>query len=144
MALLASNQLPENGYRAAKETALRIKNYLQGRVIQFSSPTNADVVISTYRDILRWKAVLDATKAIPGIVQYAKDQENDQNYDVVAEFTALLSSITAFADLIESIYPVDGAGYLLDRKLNGSIRELTANQLRSLIAPMNTVINSIS
>lgn len=144
MAFKASNQLPENGYRAAKETALRIKNYLQRRVIEFGEPTNADVVVSTYRDMMRWKADLTAIRLVPGIAQYAKDQEDDQSYDVAAEFTSMLDSITALTDSIESIYPKDGTGYLLDRKLDGSFREFTVNQLSSLITPMNTVINNIS
>lgn len=126
---------PATGYANAKALAAQLKSYAQGRQAEFSSATNRDVLVSTASDLIRWRDELEAVTQIPGIAQYAKDQENDQAYDVVAEFTAVQVAVDAAISEIVSSFPVSN-GALLERQLNpdGTITYLqfTAGQLNTL------------
>lgn len=55
---------------------------------------------------------LTAAAATPGIVQYAKDQKNDQGLDVVTEFNAVRDALEAVKDWIVATFPLSG-GFLL-------------------------------
>lgn len=56
--------------------------------------------------IARWNSLA----SVPGIVQYAKDQADDQLLDVAGEFTAMVGAATALRDNIFSTFPVAGSG----------------------------------
>ena len=147
MAFKAANVLPENGYSRAKERVSALKKYMQSRISQLSTDTNADLVLSIYFDISRGRAELASIAAISGIAQYAKDQENDQTYDVVAEFTALLANLDAITSAVSDGYPRDNNGYLLDRKVVGDtieFRTFTSGQLASFVSLMQSAVNGIS
>ena len=147
MAYRASTILPNKGYSRSKEIALQVKTYLQSRISQFSTSTSADLVLSVYFDVSRARSELAEIATIQGIAQYAKDQEDDQSYDVVSEFSALLSNLDAITSAISANYPRDEAGYLLNRKVVGNsieFRTYTTGQLASYVALMQTAIDGIS
>ena len=78
--------------------------------------------------------------------QYAKDQETDQNYDVVAEFNALSAAINDVVSFIETAWPKDSNGYLLTHKIvDGEIvpREITGAAVATLISKIEVVRDSI-
>ena len=116
MGVRATNVLPRVGYDLAKGVAANLKNYVTNRSTQFQNTINRDIVLVTMQDIRRAKVDLQNSAAIPGIVQYAQDQENDPTYDVVGEFTALIALIDAVIDSVTLTFPTDAGGFLLEKK----------------------------
>lgn len=98
----ASSIVPAKGYEIAKAEAWKVKQYSQGMVTQLSSDVSAQLIISILNNLSSYKTRLENVRSIPGIAQYARDQENDQNYDVVAEFLSLLALIDAAIAEIQS------------------------------------------
>jgi hypothetical protein len=147
MTFRASNQLPQDGYETAKRLAISIKSYCSSKASQFANDTTADVIISVFQDLTRWREQLHSIRQIPGIVQYARDQEDDPSYNVAAEFNNMLTAIDSVIANVNATYPRDGSGYLLDRKISGSsydFRTFTPAQLSTLAALLTVVTNSIS
>lgn len=147
MAFLASNVLPEQGYSRARQLALQAQSYCQARAAQFASTTNADVILGTFIDLKRWHDELNTIKTIPGIAQYARDQENDQAYDVVSEFQALIDALNAALTNIFTTFPKDGNGYLIEKKLlvDGTYEFNTFSpaQLATLVGLLGAVSSAV-
>jgi hypothetical protein len=81
------------------------------RLVQYiaeaaSGDINYEYIHILYSDISGVSASIDRVKVIPGILQYAKDQENDQAYDVVAEFTALETALDNTKTWLENGVPL--------------------------------------
>jgi hypothetical protein len=148
MAFKATSIVPETGYRNAKNFAVSVRNYCESRSAQFQTDTNADVVLVTFHDLRRWHDELNAVKAIGGIAQYAKDQEDDQAYDVVAEFNALIAAVEAVMDNIRSTFPTDASGYLLEKQWNAQgtydFRQFTKAQLSTLRGLLDAVVSQVA
>ena len=148
MTFRASNFIPEQGYRDAKAAAVQIKSYSAAAVQRLQASVNADVVLMIFHDIRRFGEQLDQIKIIPGLADYAKAQETDPTYDVVAEFTALVASMDAVKANILGTFPTDGSGYLLEKKFNAQgtydYRQFTAAQTATLRGLLDTVANGIS
>lgn len=149
MAFKASNQLPTDGLVRAKRLANQTKLYLQGRRGTFLLPTTAaDVLLATFHDLRRTLIEFDEIGAIPGLAQYARDQEVDSGYDIVAEFVAMDTAISDVMALIKSAFPVDGSGYILDKKWaiddTYEFRSFSAAALTPLVALIDTAILTIA
>ena len=148
MAFKASNLLPENAYSQARSAALNLRQYCQAKstVIQASGMNGNDLlgIIETLKQASIDFAILKTT---PGIAQYAKDQENDQTYDVATEFNALESLVnTAVTNLAASL-PVDSNGYLLLLKLQGSAKDwrvFTPAQLAGIKSDLDAIILAVN
>lgn len=139
--------LPDEALTRAKKLSIQIKTYVQQRRTQFTSDTNADVVLAVFHDLRRFRDDLAQIKTVDGIAEHARTQENDASYDVVAEFNALASAVESLMNLIQTTFPVDGSGYLLEKQWAGdgtyTFRQFTANQLSATRAAMDTVIAAI-
>lgn len=148
MAFRASNMLPAQGLHHAKSTALQITNYLESRRAQFQGDTNSDVVLATFHDMRRFRDELVRVRDIPGIGEFAAQQENDETYDVAAEFGGLISALEAAMTEIRTTFPVDGDGHLLEKKwaADGTyeFRAFTGVQLSNLRARLDAVIAAVS
>lgn len=146
MTFLATNKLPSDEYPRAKKQAAQFKTYCQNVRTLFVAGTEADTVIALYFDSIRFRNIMNTAAAVPGIAAYAQAQEDDVGYDVAAEFTAMINAVDAVVAEIESLYPVDGSGYLLDRQLSGGTivyRNFTAGQLASTVTLLDVVIGLI-
>jgi hypothetical protein len=91
---------------------------------------------------------LNELAATPGIGDYAKEQEDDPTYDVVAEFASMLSAIDEVVTNISSTLPVDGSGFHLLFKTNPDAtldpRLFTGASLSGLITKLDAVVAAIS
>lgn len=148
MAFKASNLIPENAFNNARSVAINLKRYCEVKVsIIQTSGMNANDLLGVLSTLKQASIDLAALKVTPGIVQYAKDQENDQNYDVVAEFNALESLVNSSVTNLAMSFPVDGNGYLLLLKLLGSDKDwrtFTPIQLSSLQTDLNSIIAAVN
>lgn len=147
MGFKAKNTIPEAGYLRAKILLVNADNFFKSSSLKLQTDTNADVVLGIFHDCRRLKDDLDNIKAIPGIGQYAKDQELDQSYDVVSAFNTVIATISAVMSNIRSTFPVDGNGYLLEKKFNAQgtydFRQFTATQTATLRALLDTASSEI-
>ena len=148
MAFKASNILPQSAYNRARNAALNLRQYCQAKsaVIQTSGMNGNDLL--GILETLKQASIDFATlKATPGIAQYAKDQENDQAYDVATEFNTLESLVnTAVINLAASL-PVDSNGYLLLLKLQDSVKDwraFTPVQLAGIKSDLDAIILAVN
>lgn len=74
-------------------------------------------ILSTHQYLRAERAALTAAASTPGLAQYARDQKNNQTLDVVAEFTAVIAAIDQVVGWIETNFPKDAGGFLLERTL---------------------------
>lgn len=149
MAFRATNQIPEQGLARAKALAVRTRDYCQSRSTQFAAGgVNSDNVLATFHDLRRARDELDQVKAIPGIADYAKAQENDAGYDVAAEFAALVTAVEAVMTEIQTSFPVDANGYLLEKQWapdgTYTFRQFSAAQLATAKTLLDAVVAQVA
>lgn len=108
MAFKASNSVPAAAYRIVKGAAAQLKVNLQAINTQLAaSGADYDYLRDIYRTLARADAQFANLQTTPGLAQYAKDQENDQAYDVAAEFTAMRNTISAATAWMDTNVPTD-------------------------------------
>lgn len=113
MAVLASNQIPADAYADFKRLAVRIDQKCAEWLALLAADVDADQVWSWYRELYWAWTRLNEIAAVPGIVEYALEQEGNATYDVVAEFGAMMALLqSAYAWLYAAI-PRDANGYTL-------------------------------
>jgi hypothetical protein len=107
MAFRATSQIKADGYSEAKRLALSMKNYAQSHHDALAAGNvSANAII--FNLLQEFKSAIekwDSIAAIPGINAYAQDQEDDANYNIGAEFTAMVSAAEAVRDRIVAEMP---------------------------------------
>lgn len=94
MAFKASNILPVTSYEGLKRRITILKSQLEAaNADMLAGPIDYEFIHILYSGISGISIYLDEVKSTPGLSQHAKDQENDQDYNVVAEFVSLESSV---------------------------------------------------
>ena len=106
MAFRASNLLPAKAYEAAKSNAWRIKER-SDYFIATAAAVNIgyDFLITVRQELVNAQTSLNAAAGVTGIVAYAKIQEDDDLYEVAAEFTAMLTTIAGAIAWIDANAP---------------------------------------
>jgi len=68
-----------------------------------------EAIMTRMRDaVILW----DGASGLPGMVQWARDQEDDQSYDVVAEFLAMRTAAVAVSQWVKDNFPTGAGGYI--------------------------------
>src|SRR4051812_33597356 len=82
--------------------ALKVKTYCQSlRTASAAGPVQTGQILGVYQSLRQDRAALVSASTTPGLVQYARDQKNNQSLDVVVEFNAMVAAIdqvTAWID----------------------------------------------
>lgn len=95
MAFRASNIVPQQAYQMVKSAAVQLKTNLNAMIAQLAgAPASYEFLRDIYRTLSRAQGQFSALAATPGLVAHAKTQEDDQTYDVVAEFNSMQGAIT--------------------------------------------------
>lgn len=148
MAFRADNTIPNRALQRAKAICRTVKVRAQAASSLFASGADAQEVLAILGALSRFNVELATLKTTPGLAQYAKDQENDQNYDVVAEFNAVLAALDDFVSTVLSNFPADGSGYALAFKFDASgtliYRTFTAAQLATITSKLDAVDSAIT
>lgn len=149
MAFKATNILPEHGYRIARTVALQLRNDIVSAIEKFNAGPNAYDIYKVISALRSAELKLNSVKMIPGIAAYAKLQEDDINYNVAAEFIAMLNVINTAATTIYNAVPVcsDAGGYVAMTTLGTdgkeSPRSFSAASVASLIPQLEAVRDTI-
>lgn len=144
MAFRATNTIPETALTRIKEQAVQIQRLAQNRRnVLAAGNTGADIVLALLDNLIAQQATLDGLSSTVGLAQYAKDQENDQTYDVVVEYNALTAAIDAVVTEIVTTFPT--ATFLtLNPDGSRSFQQLTPVQTARLRTELDVLIAAIS
>lgn len=82
--------------------------------------TPSSRILDAYIILVQERAELVAAAAVPGIVDYARTQKNNQALDVVTEFTAMVAAIDGVTSWLTTNFPKDASGYLLAKQFSGN------------------------
>lgn len=149
MAFRATGQLPTDAYSQSKRTAARLKQRVDTFIASSSAGnTSASEVLFLADELRAAKNQLSSAAQVPGIVETARAEEADTEYDPVTEFAALLAEIDSVIAWIAANFPQDADGYVLAFTFNADLsqnyREFTPSMLNGLRAELNKVSSSIT
>ena len=102
--------------------------------------------IAMFMHDLSLKSVdLARLKAVPGIVQYAKDQYADAAYDIAAEFTVMQAAVASAVNWLSANLPTDGRWLQMEEIVEGLVvqRMLTSAQTAGLRTELDALIATI-
>jgi hypothetical protein len=144
MAFKASNIVLSRAYDEIKREALKVKNEATS---VGAAATAGDITASRILGLsgnLRSASLNMAERAVtPGLVNYAKTQEDDPAYDVGADYAAMMQGINAVVAWISTNLPTSG-GYLQTDTLNvdGSItsRSFPSAQTAGLVTQLTALV----
>ena len=143
MAFKASNVLPADAYLIIKRGAVQLKANLQGFVTYMAvNDTDYDYLRGVYRTLERSKTQFDTLKTTAGLAQYAKDQENDQTYDVVTEFNSLITTIQAAITWLDNNIPTNVTAKLPENWGDGTLISNAFTPAQT--ADLRTTLNAVS
>ena len=148
MPFLASNTIPQDAYQRTKRTAVSLKANCQGFVTQLAAANaNYSFLRDIYMTLKNANAFFETMKAVPGIGDYAKAQENDAAYNVAAEFTAMQGAIATAVTWMNSNVPTSVTAITpANWTDNGPMiaTEFTPAQTATLRTHITAVANSIA
>jgi hypothetical protein len=114
-----------------------------------AGPLGLQVVQQYVDNLATSKEQLDRWTAVPNLLQYVRDQINSPTYDLVADYNAMKTQITATTSWIATNFPNDGSAnkYLLYVSLGPTghpiYRTLTTAQLAGLRTQLDALIATI-
>lgn len=131
--------------------ATQLKNHAQRvRDRAAAGPLPATVLLSMDEDFRAYKAELQRVAAVPGIVEYAREQYEEPLLDLGVETTTLVAAIDTVLTWVRSTFPAEGAGYLLARQWNpdtavgGTVdRSFTTTQTALLRTHLDALIAAV-
>jgi|GEM_PF-6479405 len=141
----ASNIVPARAYEDAKAEAYRLKIDADNYAVIFALGGNADQIYAVLRLLVMRQGRLTNLAATDGIAEYAAIQENDANYNVAAEFSAMLTALATTIDWISSAIPTSGGYDLMYQRSGTNLvpRDFTAATLGTLVGHLQTLSGMI-
>ena len=136
-------------YQAAQREASSLRSFASNFQSQLAAgDMSANAVISALVRMAQSIAVWDRVSAVPGLVAYAQNEENDGTYDVAAEFTAMRTETIGVRDWILTNFPTAVSGEIIKDTLenDGSItvRRFTPAETVGLQSALGLLVATIS
>jgi len=148
MAFTTTTEAKETAYSRAQRVAERIKGKCTtAKASMEGGSFDAGMLVQIRDDLIDAYTQLGTVSSVPGVLQYAKDVEDDQAYDVGAEFTAMRAAILAAKDAIDALAPTSGGYLALWTFPTGSgltARVFSSGATASLQANMQSIIEAIN
>jgi hypothetical protein len=98
-------------YAGAQNEAIRIKSYATSTAAAMAagdvSANAVQQVMTTMKGAIE---LWDAASGTPGMPQYARDQQDDQGYNVIAEFLAMRQAAVDTRDWVINNFPKSNPG----------------------------------
>ena len=134
-------------YTAIRNRATQLKRLAQdSHDLTLDGPVSASAVRQLLDQFILGKAELQAAAQVPGMAEYAQAQEGDPEYDVAAQFTAMINAATAVINWIVNAVPKSG-GYVLHEQWSASgvsVRTFSTNDTAGLRTVLNAFIATVS
>jgi hypothetical protein len=128
----------ESAFRRVLATAQSVSTNLAGvkNLIESGNDLMMDNLIGLYQALNVSQAVGRSIQGIEGLPDYAKDVQNDPNYNINVEFMVSLVACKAVTDWLLANMPSDGSGGFVGwrQQSDGTIQRVTvpAEQLKPL------------
>jgi hypothetical protein len=133
---------------AAQDASRNLKRQAQDlKAASLAGPVSGNAIVEFYTRLVAAKATFDAVAATPGIAAYARDQFDDPALDIVAEFSAMSTQVTACGTWVTNNFPKDGAGYLLKDKLTAAgvdVRTFSTASLAAFRTELDSLVATIN
>jgi len=136
MTLLASALSVQRSYENALSTAIALRDRVTTvRDASVSAATPRVTVLGVQQSLGAAIGIWTAAAAVPGITQYARDQVDNQTYDVVAEINSVIAAATSFRDwintnMVRNTASQTSAVLLQSADINGVTTQLTFTSLQ--------------
>ncbi len=135
-------------YQKAQNESIRAKQFAtSARIVLLAGNVSANAVIQIMSNLKSNIEVWDSVAALSGIAQYARDQENDQTYDVVAEFDTMRAEAVVARDWVIDNFPAV-AGFIQKDTLEAdgaiTVRVFTPGQTTGLQTALADLIAAIT
>jgi len=138
-------------YSKAQNESIRVKQFAtSARNALVAGTVSANAVIQIMTNLKSSIEVWDSVSALSGIAQFAKDQEDDQAYNVVAEFLAMRTEAVAAVDWVYNNFPKDNnaPNYIIKDILETdgaiTVRQFTPAQTTGLQTALADLIAAIA
>ncbi len=147
MVFPASTQILAASLLEAVGLASQAKRYAESiRDLTSAGPVSANQILpilSHMKDVItRWTMIA----ALPGMAQYAKDQYDDQNINIVGEFAAMKQAAIDVRDWVINNFPSSG-GYIQKDTLEADgaikVRTFTSADTAGLRVALAAFISTI-
>lgn len=147
-AFKATGVAAEGALSQIRRQAAATKTFLLTRRALMVAPTvSATVPRSVIDHLAQVIPVITTLSQTPGLVEYAKSQLSDVNYDIGAEFTAMRKLMVAALNGLIAAFPKDANNFVLYEMINASgiftPRTFTDKEVAPAVVLMDAVINSI-
>lgn len=137
---------------SAQGTAATLKYLAQSTATACAAgPVSANLLLQMMDTLVRSKAIFNTVAATPGILQYAKDQYNNQSLSISTQFTNMISAIDAAATQIAGDIPKGTAGqggWMLTQKFAAdgsvSVRAFSSVETAAIVTALNALVATIS
>lgn len=142
-----TNQLAST-YRQITNYAGVVKSQTQSlRNASAAGNIHAMQIIDWFVSIGGLRTQLSNLSSAPGLAGYAKTECADVNYDVAAEFTAMLAAIDTSLAWVTTNFPKDGNGFILSHTFVAGVytaRTFTTGETATLRTVLDALIATIS
>ncbi len=144
MSIRALNKLPSEAYPEAKQVIRSVRlDAIRYRDQFTASGADSETILGVLAGLSASRAQLDILGQTPGLAQYARDQEGDQNYDAGAEFTSFMALVQTAGVAMAQAIP-KSAGYLLANTLDADgfrvPRTFTPAELATVISALDDIV----
>lgn len=130
-------------YRDIRNLARDIKTRSQSlRNLSAAGPVNSEQILDWFKNVVGNRAAIAAQAGTPGLAVYAQNESNNVNYDVTAEYNAMLTQIDACLSWVATNFPKDGSGWLLSHSIVSNVVTPRTFSTASL-AGFRTVLDSL-
>jgi len=141
--------LPTEKPVSAETVYSQIVSAVQGLLLQCSATkiecqngSSVDMIVNFHSALRGARALGEAVEETTGLADYAKQAMGDQNYDIVAAFTATLAKGQLVTDWIAANLPNDGNGnYASFTYSDGDFSRIALSS--SLLAPLSALIDDL-
>jgi len=100
-------------YAGAQQESIRVKSFAMNHSTGLAAGNvSANQVQSIMTQMKSSIELWDAASGLSGMAQWAKDQEDDQLYDVVAEFTTMRAAAVTVRDWVINNFPTSAGGFI--------------------------------
>lgn len=142
MAFRSDKALAE-AYEELKHWSRKLDAAAVSAVNRLNSTVETEILIGFGYSVKAFRDNMASLAATPGLAQYARDQENDQSYDVVAEYNAMIAAADAVTSWMQTNIPKDADGYILAWKFGPT--DLTQRTFTpAQTAPLQTLAQALS
>ncbi len=134
-------------YAKAQTEAINVKSFASNHSAALAANTvSANLVQQIMTRMKSAIELWDSVSGLPGIVQYARDMEDDQTYDLVTEFLTMRNAAVAVRDWVINNFPTAGGFIQKDTyEVDGAItvRTFTPAQTAGLQTVLTTLAGTI-